>query len=310
MHTSFITVSTTNMPIITASQLDTGLEYVPTGIPSFDKLMGGGFARGKITILSGQPSVGKSTVAYGSIAQAQELGLSPLLYDVEYAYDSQYAESVGISPAKLSVLREEYAEDGLDSVLEAIDSGKYQLIVIDSIGALLSRVVAEKTSGEKTIGAQASIVSTFIRKAVPKLAIKNIALVCITHEFTDLMSGKIMASGGAKLMYHASQHLRLKQKFGVVLKQGDQKIGKVIVAEMKKNKLSSSESQEADAHFFYLDGFSKTEDLLESAIDKGVIRKEGNTHWFGDTKLGMISKVRTWIKEEENAQAIKAALGA
>lgn len=302
--------------IVQASQIDTRLDYIPTGIPSFDKLMGGGFARGKITMLSGQPSVGKSTVAYGAIAEAQKLKLSALLYDVEYAYDSQYAESIGISPEKLSVLREEYAEEGLDALLDAIEGGKYPLIIIDSIGALLSRVVAEKTSGEKTIGAQASLVSTFIRKAVPKLSLRNIALVCITHEFTDLMSGKIMASGGAKLGYHASQHIRLKQKFGVVLKQGDQKIGKVIVAEMKKNKLSNSESKEADAHFLYSDGFSKTADLLETALEKGVIEKRGNTYWWlarpigsrYPDKLGMISKVRLLLKEEEFVSLIKDAL--
>lgn len=294
--------------IVSASEIDTTLDYIPTGIPSFDRLMGGGFARGKVTMLSGQPSVGKSTVAYGAIAEAQKLGLTPLLYDVEFAYDSLYSEGIGINPKKLQVLREEYAEEGLDCLLEAIESGKYPLIIVDSIGALLSRTVAEKTTGEKTIGAQASIVSTFIRKAVPKLALKNIALVCITHEFTDIMSGKVMASGGAKLMYHASQHIRLKQKFGVVLKQGDTKIGKVIVAEMKKNKLSNSESKEADAQFLYDEGFSKTADLIDTAIDKGVITKEGNTYHFRGEKLGMISKVRTWIKEEANQHAVKDAL--
>lgn len=296
------------MAIVTASQLDTNLDFIPSGIPSFDKLMGGGFARGKITLLSGQPSVGKSTVAYGAIAEAQKLGLSPLLYDVEYAYDAEYSRSIGIDSEGLAVLREPYAEDGLDHLLEAIESGKYQLVVIDSIGALLSRADAEKASGEKTIGVQASLTAKFIRRAVPLLAVNNVALVCITHEFTDIMTGKVMASGGAKLLYHASQHLRLKPKFGVVLKQGDQKIGKVIVAEMKKNKLSSSESKEADAHFIYAEGFSKTADLLGTALEKGVITKTGNTHYFGEEKLGMISKVRLLMKDPEFVERLKAAM--
>lgn len=296
------------MPITSASDLDTCLDYIPTGIPSYDKLLGGGFARGKITLISGQPSVGKSTLAYGAFAKAQELGLSPLLYDVEYAYDNEYAQSLGVLSEKLAVLQEPYAEDGLDSLLGAIESGDYQLIVIDSVGALLSRVDAEKASGEKSIGTQASLTARFIRRAVPMLAVKNIALVCLTHEFTDIMSGKIMASGGAKLGYHASVHIRLKQKFGVVLKQGDAKIGKVIVAEMKKNKLGPTEAKEAEAHFIYGESFSKTADLLESAIDKGIIEKRGNTYFFNGEKLGMISKVRLWIKEEENSARIKEAL--
>lgn len=293
------------MPITSASKIDTEIEYIPTGIPSFDKLMGGGFARGKVTILSGQPSVGKSTVSYGAIAEAQSLGIEPLLYDVEFSYDSLYAESVGIDPSRLSILREEYAEDGLEAVLEAIDSGKYPLIVIDSIGALLSRTVAEKATGEKSIGAQAGLVSTFIRKAVPKLSLRNIALVCITHEFTDIMTGKVKASGGDKLMYHSSQHIRLKQKFGVVLKQGDQKIGKVIVAEMKKDKVSGNESREAEAHFLYHEGFSKTADLMDTALEKGIISRKGNTYYLGEEKLGMISKLRILFKDAEFVERIK-----
>ena len=296
------------MAIQFASEIDTKLDYISTGIPAIDKIMGGGFARGKITLLSGQPSVGKSTVAYGGIAEAQKDGLGTLLYDVEYAHDAEYSQNIGIDLRKLAVLREQYAEEGLEAVLDAIKSGKYQMIVIDSVGALHSRVQEEKSIGEKTIGAQASLTAQFIRKAVPMLSIHNVALVCITHEFTDIMTGKVMASGGAKLMYHTSVHARLKQKFGVVLKQGDQKIGKVIVMEMKKNKLSSTESKEADAHFLYQEGFSKTADLLESALDKGVITKTGNSYFFNGEKLGMISKVRLLFKDETFVQKLKDEL--
>jgi recombination protein RecA len=284
--------------ITSADKIDSELERIPTGISSYDLLMGGGFARGKITVLSGQPSVGKSTMALGSVREAQEMGLKALLYDVEYSYDGGYARLLGLSPEKLDVIQAPYAEEGLDEVLEAAQ-GKYALIIIDSIGALLSRQDAEKTTGEKTIGAQAGLVAKFVRKIVPILATKKVALVLLTHEFTDIMSGRVMASGGAKMMYHASQHIRLKQKFGVVLKQGDSKIGKVIVAEMKKNKLGSTESKEADAHFIFGEGFSSTASLLDEAIAKGVFKREGNSYFLGETKLGTISKLREWAKENE-----------
>lgn len=297
------------MTIRTASELDTELKFISTGVPSFDKVLGGGIALGKITLFSGQPSVGKSTLAYSALAEAQKLDYKPLLYDVEYAYDKGYCESVGINPEALYIVQEPYAEDGLDAILEAIASGQYKIIVIDSIGALLSRIDAEKTSGEKSIGTQASLTARFIRRAVPMLAVNNVALVCLTHEFTDIMSGKIMASGGAKLMYHASIHARLKPKFGSVLKSGDVKIGKVIVMEMKKNKLAPMEGKEAEAQFIYGESFSKEANLMDAAIDAGIITKEGNSYFaFGD-RIGIISKLRLKMKEEGFSDKIKEALG-
>lgn len=296
------------MTIRAASELDTELSYIPTGIPSYDRLLGGGIARGKITLISGQPSVGKSTLCYSAIAEAQKLGLKPLLYDVEHSYDASYSATLGIDPTKLFIVREEYGEEGLDTLLEAIESGEYQLIVIDSIGALLPRAVGEKSVGEKTIGSQASLVSTFIRRAVSKLSLKNVALVCLTHEFNDIMSGGVKASGGAKLMYHTSVHIRLKQKFGTVLKSGDQTIGKVIVAEVKKNKLGPSEAKTAEAQFIYGEAFSKSADLLDSALDAGLIEKRGTVYWMGTEKLGMISKLRLLMKDEDFSEKIKAQL--
>lgn len=289
-----------------ASELDTNITYVPTGIPSFDKLLGGGIPLGKITLISGEPSVGKSTIAYTAMAEAQKLGMKPLLYDVEFAYDKQYCESLGINTSKLFVVRERFSDDGLDELLEAIESGEYPLVVIDSIGALHSRVQAEKSTGEKTIGIQASTVARFIQRVVPLLDFKKVGLVCITHEFDDIMSGGKKASGGKKLMYHTSVHIRLKQKFGKVLKSGDEVIGKVIVAEMKKNKLAATEAKTAEAHFIYGESFSKEADLLEDAIEKGVIQKKGNLYYLGEEKLGLISKVRLHMKDPEFSERIKS----
>jgi recombination protein RecA len=297
------------MPVTSASTLDTKIEYIPSGIPSFDKVMGGGFARGKVTVVSGQPSVGKSTLVMSACAEAQKLGLAPLIYDVEYSYDKIYAESLGVDQEKMWVIREDYAEEGLDEVLAAIENGSYAIIVIDSMGALLPRADAEKSSGEKTIGSQASITARFMRKVVAALDKKKVALVLLTHEFTDIMSGKVMASGGAKMMYHASMHVRLKPKFNAIIKQGDVKVGKVITMEVKKNKLGPTEAKEADAHFMYGEAFSKTADLLDTALDKGVITKVGNTHYFGDVKLGLIGKVRKMLNEDpEFVEKLKALI--
>ena len=288
-----------------ASSLE-NIKFIETGL--FTDRITGGIPRGKIMMISGQPSVGKSTLAFQMIEAAQKQGLKCLFADVEWAYDARYAAVLGVDNSKLGIIQERLAEDILDALEKEIETGKWDLVVIDSMGALSSRQEVEKDSGSKIIGAQAGLVARFIRKIVPVLAIENVSLICLTHEFIDLMTGKIMASGGMKLNYHASQHIRLKIKFGVTLKQGDKFVGKVVVAELKKDKVGGNERMEADGQLIFHCGFSKQADLVEEALRKGVLTKTGNTHFFGEEKIGAISKLREWIKLPENEERVKSLL--
>ena len=281
-------------------------EFIETGL--FTDKVTGGIPRGKIVIISGQWSVGKSTLTLQMIEAAQKQGKKCLFADVEFSYDAKYAEALGVDNKKLGIIRERTAEDVLDALEKEIDSDKWDVVVIDSVGALSSRVEVEKSASEKSIGAQAGLVSKFIRKVVPVLAMNGTTLICLTHEFTDIMSGKVMASGGAKLGYHASQHIRLKAKYGVVLKSGDMVLGKVITAEMKKDKLGGREKQEADGQLIFGSGFNKQADIWEEAVRKGIAEKSGNTWSVSGEKLGTISKVREWLKIEANAEKLKEML--
>lgn len=271
-------------------------EFIPTGLFT-DKLMGG-LARGKIIIVSGQWSVGKSTWCLQALAEAQKQGKKCLFADVEFSYDSKYAQMLGVDNSKLGIIRERTAEDVLDALEKEIDSDKWDIVVIDSIGALSSRVEVEKGAGEKVIGAQAGLVARFIRKVVPVLATNGTTLICLTHEFTDLMTGKVMASGGAKLGYHASQHIRLKAKFGVQLKSGDRVVGKIITAEMKKDKLGGREKEDVDGELIFGSGFNKQADALQEALDKGLIEKRANSYYLNEEKIAVgAAKLRDWAKE-------------
>lgn len=273
-------------------------EFIETGL--FTDKITGGIPHGKIVIISGQWSVGKSTLTLQMIEAAQKQGKKCLFADVEFSYDAKYAEALGVDNRKLGIIRERTAEDVLDALEKEIDSGKWDIVVIDSIGALSSRVEVEKGAGEKVIGAQAGLVARFIRKVVPVLATNGTTLICLTHEFTDLMTGKVMASGGAKLGYHASQHIRLKAKFGVQLKSGDTVVGKIITAEMKKDKLGGKEKQEADGQMLFGTGFNKQADALQEAQDKGLIEKRGNSYFIGEEKLAVgAAKLRDWAKENQ-----------
>lgn len=260
-------------------------EFISTGL--FTDRITGGIPKGKIVIVSGQWSVGKTTLILQSIAAAQTQGVKCLLADVEFSYDPQYSAILGVDNSKLGVIRERTAEEVLDALEKEIDTNKFKLFVIDSVGALSSRVEVEKSASEKVIGAQAGLVARFIRKVVPVLATNGTTLICLTHEFTDLMTGKVMASGGAKLGYHASQHIRLKAKFGVQLKSGDKVVGKIITAEMKKDKLGGREREEVDGTLIFGEGFSRSRDQFEEELADGTITREGNTFFRGGEKLGV-----------------------
>lgn len=284
------------------------LSFISTGLPQLDRICGGGIPTRRVTLISGPPAMGKSTIALMAVAEAQKEGRNTAWYDAEFSAETTQMLQCGVDLDKLDLEQPEVAEEGLDAIEEYVRKNKNCLVVVDSLGGLHTRVENEKSAGEKTIGAQAGIVSKFIRKMVPLLAVNNSAMICITHEFTDIMTGKVKASGGDKVMYHTSLHFRLRPKFGVVLKQGDKTIGKVVQAQIKKSKVSATEGQECDLQYLYDSGFNPQADLLQNALDKGVITKKGNTHYLGERKLGMISAVRELMKQEDFTAKLKEAL--
>lgn len=277
-----------------------------------DSLSGiGGFPRGRITEIFGDEAVGKSTVCMQAIAHAQEQGLSCLLADTEYSYTLPYGESLGIDNKKLSLVRAQFAEDILDTIIEAVESKEYDLIILDSIGGLHTRAEAEKTTGEKTIGGQAGIVAKFCRKVVPLLSMNDVALVVINHSFTDIMSGAIMTSGGRKLGYHKKLSIRLKVNKLKALMSNGVRVGKVIVGEVKKNALAPTEGRIEEAQLLFGKGFSAEAKLLEEGLDRGIITKQGNRYYLGETQLGVgLGKARKAIEDNELIRdQLKTALG-
>lgn len=286
------------------------IDVIPSGL-FLDKLTGiGGIPRGVITEIFGDEGIGKSSVCLQLVANAQRMGLRCLWADVEWSYGTAYAASLGVDNSKLGLIRERFAEATLDAIEEAVESGKWDLVILDSIGGILPRAEAEKSSEGKTIGGQAGLLAKFCRKIVPLLRIHNVALVAINHSFIDIMSGKLLTSGGKKLAYHKSLSIRFKQKQGVSLKQGDRKVGKVVVGEVRKNKMAATEGLELDGQLIFGTGFSAMADLLGDAIDKKVITKKGNTYYFGAEKLGIgLGKVRKMLETDAVlAEKVKFAL--
>lgn len=285
------------------------LDWLTTGYANLDKILGGGIPTRKISEISGVYSVGKSTLALSIIAEAQKDGRDCLLADIEFAFDDKYAEVLGVELLNLDLIQARFAEDALDEIEEWADKHKNGLIVVDSIGGLLPRQEAEKTADGKVIGGQAKLVSTFCRKMVPLLALNNNALLVLNHQFTDLMSGKLKTSGGAKLEYHRSIWLMLRKSNKRVM-QGENQVGDIIEAEIRKNKCAPTMKMSTELTLLYGKGFLKGMDLMQDALDKGVITKQGNSYYFNGNKLCTgLPKLREHFKSEAFTSEVKRAIG-
>ncbi len=305
------------MPISPASGM-LKLKVLETNTP-LDKTSGiGGLPRGFIIELWGKTNSGKSTIAFQTVAAAQKAGLRCLWIDVEHTFrayvaNAQRSESFGVDMDKLDVMLEENAEDYIDNTEEAIRSKKYDLIVMDSVGDLSSKIEQEKTAAEKTIGTQASLMTKFIRTITWMVDMNEIIFLVVNHERETLMGG-IYQMGGKKLAEKKKMSFRFREKPGFMLSVGkdingkDKYVGKVIRISVSKNHFAATEGLEIESNLIYQKGFSYDTDLLDDAISRGIITKEGNTHFFAGEKLGMIGKVREWITEPENAARIKEAL--
>jgi len=283
------------------------IDVIPTGFPKLDALIGGGVPSRKITEISGKFSVGKSTLACHIIANAQKDEKEVLYADTEFSFAEAYAQSLGVDIAALNLSQEAYAEETLDGIEGWAKENPNSLVVLDSIGGLLSRDEAEKEAGAKIIGGQARLVATFSRKIVPILAANNVALVVLNHVFLDVMSGNLMTSGGWKLGYHKSLEIRLS-KTKNLLKQGENVIGRQIEAKIIKNKLQGTQDQSAILNLLYGQGFSYEASLLDEALDAGIITRKGANFFFGEEKFFGQKRMRDALLDPVFAAKVREKL--
>lgn len=284
------------------------IKWIPTGFGNLDKILGGGIPQRKITEISGVFSVGKSTLALHIVAKAQNARMPTLWCDSEFSFTEDYSKALGVNCDELDLIQGRYAEENLDQIEEWAEKHKNSLIVLDSIGGLLPRAEAEKDASGKVIGGQAKLISTFVRKMTPILAINNVALIVLNHQFVDLMSGKLKTSGGAKLEYAKSIWLMLRAANKRIMK-GEQQIGLVIEAEIRKNKVAPTVKQKTELEMIFGRGFNAQFDLMTEAIEKGVIRQEGQMFYFGKEKIGRgQNSVRKALENQSFAEKLLEAV--
>lgn len=286
------------------------IEWLKTGFPNLDLILGGGIPSRKITEISGVFSVGKSTLALHCVAEAQRCKMDALWCDSEFSFDEAYAESLGVDCAKLDLIQGRYAEENLDGIEEWADKHKDALIVLDSIGGLLPRAEMEKDASGKVIGSQAKLISTFCRKITPILAINNTGLIVCNHQFTDLMSGKLKTSGGEKLAYAKSIWLMLRAANKRIM-EGENQVGQVIEAEIRKNKVASTMRQKCELEMIFGKGFDHKADLVQKATEAGVLTKQGRSFFLNGEKVaGSLKELREVSQTESFSAKLSTALQA
>lgn len=229
-----------------------------TPFPQLNTAIGGGIPSRKIVEISGSYSVGKSTLALQLVAAYQKQNKPTLYCDSEFSFTTEYAKIMGVDCKELDLIQEQYAETCLDQLEAWATKHKNGLIVLDSIGSLLPKEEAEKGAEGRSIGLQARLIGSFTRRVVPILALKNHTLIVLNHTFTDLNSGKLKTSGGAKLEYAKSIWLTLKRSYGKAPKRGSDGLKSVIFIEIecRKNKVAPTEGMKAEIELAQGNGFA------------------------------------------------------
>ena len=263
------------------------VEVIPTGSIALDVALGvGGIPRGRITEIYGPESSGKTTLAQHIIAEAQKTGGVAAFIDVENAMDPVYAERCGVSVDDLYISQPDTGEQALEIAEALVRSGAVDIVVIDSVAALVPRAEIEGEMGDVHIGLQARLMSQALRKLVGAIKRSNTAVI-----FTNQLRMKIgvmfgnpeTTSGGNALKFYAAVRLDIR-RLESIKRRGDI-TGNRTRVRVKKNKVAAP-FKVAEFDIMYNQGISKESGLLDMGVEQGLVEKRGAYYSYGETRLG------------------------
>ena len=264
------------------------VEVISTGSLGLDIALGiGGIPKGRITEIYGPESGGKTTLALSVIAQAQQKGGLAAFVDAEHALDPIYAKSLGVNIDDLLVSQPDTGEQALEIVELLTRSGAIDVIVIDSVAALVPQAEIEGQIGDAFVGVQARLMSQALRKLTAALAKSNTAAIFINQirEKVGQMYGNPETTpGGRALKFYASVRLDVRKQ-GQPIKSGNQAVGNRVRVKVTKNKLAPP-FREHEIELYFGKGIDPLADLVTVAIAAEVINKAGSWLSYGETRLG------------------------
>jgi recombination protein RecA len=275
------------------------IEVIPTGAISLDIALGiGGMPRGRVIEVFGPEASGKTTLTYGVISEIQKRGGVAAFIDAEHAFDSTYAKKVGINLDELLISQPDTGEQALEIAETLVRSNAVDLIVIDSVAALVPRAEIEGEMGEAQVGLQARLMSQAMRKLTAAISKSKTCVIFINQirEKIGVFFGSPETTpGGRALKFYASVRIELR-RIGSI-KEGENIIGGRIKARIVKNKVAPP-FKEAEFDILHDEGISKVGSIIEVGIEKEIVKKSGAWLFYKDEKLGQgINQARKFLKE-------------
>ncbi len=292
---------------------DMDVSYIPTGSLTLDLALGiGGVPRGRIVEIYGPESSGKTTVSLHIIAEAQKLGGEAAFIDVEHALDPVYARALGVDIDSLLVSQPDTGEQALEIAEALVRSNAIDVIVIDSVAALVPRAEIEGEMGDAFVGLQARLMSQALRKLAGAISKGNCVAIFINQlrEKVGVMYGNPeVTTGGRALKFYSS--VRLDVRRVETLKNGTEFIGNRTRVKVVKNKVAPP-FRESEFDIMYGEGISKLGELVDLGVKLGFIQKSGSWFNMGEVRLGQgKDNVKTYLRENpEIAQKLEADIRA
>jgi recombination protein RecA len=263
------------------------VESIPTGSVSLDIALGiGGIPRGRIVEIYGPESSGKTTLTLHAIANSQKLGGTAAFVDAEHALDPEYAKKIGVDIKNLLVSQPDTGEQALDIVESLVRSGVVDIIVVDSVAALVPRAEIEGEMGDQHVGRQARLMSQALRKLTAIIARSNATVIFINQirmKIGVMFGNPETTTGGQALKFYSS--VRIEVRRSAQIKKGEDIVGNRTKVKIVKNKVAAP-FKTAEFDIMYNEGISLTGDLLDTGVKYEVIKKSGNSLSFGEEKLG------------------------
>ena len=264
------------------------VESIPTGSISLDIALGiGGIPRGRVMEIYGPESSGKTTLTLHIIANAQKAGGVAAFIDAEHALDPEYAKKIGVSINDLLISQPDNGEQALDIVETLVSSGEVNIIVVDSVAALVPRAEIEGEMGDQHMGRQARLMSQALRKLTSIISKSNCTVIFINQirmKIGVMFGNPETTTGGNALKFYSS--VRIEVRRAAQIKKGDDVVGNRVKVKIVKNKVAPP-FKTTEFDIMYNEGISASGDVLDTAVKYEVAAKKGNSYSFGEVKLGV-----------------------